>query len=197
MKRTEGIRRAGAALLSLTLLTSCVTMLSPVQRQQLETRVYPASYERTFAAARDTLINHGYAIGVSDYDGGVLSAALQILEYNPNLALGLSIIPPIGDIYVGRYGWAIVDLPLMLILLPFFYAPPINYMKAKRTWRDIKATLSFEEVGEEKTRVRITLTGVDWDAEKYPVTIRQMQEEMHRQLFIKEGDKLDDEVQVQ
>jgi hypothetical protein len=172
-------------------------MLSPVQRQQLETRVYPATYERTFAAARDTLINHGYAIGVSDFDGGVLSAQLQVLVYNPNVALGLSIIPPIGDIYVGRYGWAIVDIPLMLILVPFFYAPPINYMKAKRTYRDVRATLSFEAVGEEKTRVRITLTGVDWDAEKYPVTIRMMQEEMHRQLFIKEGDKLDDEVQVQ
>jgi hypothetical protein len=120
-----------------------------------------------------------------------------VLEYDPNLALGLSIIPPIGDIYVGRYGWAIVDLPLMLILVPFFYAPPINYMKAKRSYRDIRATLSFEQVGEEKTRVRVTLTGVDWDAEKYPVTVRTLQEEMHRQLFIKEGDKLGDEVQVQ
>jgi hypothetical protein len=195
----ERIRRVGAPLLSLTLLllTSCTTMLSPMQRQQLETRVYPAGYQPTFAAARDTLINFGYAIGVSDFNGGVLSASLQVLEYNPNLALGLSIIPPIGDIYVGRYGWAIVDIPLMLILLPFFYAPPINYATAKRSWKDVKATLSFEAVAEERTRVRITLTGVDWDADKYPVTVRQMQEEMHRQLFIKEGDKLDNEVQVQ
>ena len=57
--------------------------------------------------------------------------------------------------------------------------------------------LSFEQVGDEKTRVRVTLTGVDWDAEKYPVTIRTLQEEMHRQLFLKEGDKLGGEVQVQ
>jgi hypothetical protein len=70
-------------------------------------------------------------------------------------------------------------------------------MIAKRSFREVTATLSFEAVAEERTRVRITLTGVDWDAEKYPVTIRQMQEEMHRQLFIKEGDKLDDEVQIQ
>jgi hypothetical protein len=197
MKRMEGIRRAGAPLLSLTLLllTSCATMLSPTQRQQLETRVYAAPFERAFAAARDTLINHGYAIGVSDFDGGVLSATLHVPTANPNTALALSILAPFGDFYMERYAWALVDLLLWPISVA--WAAPSNYMIAKRSFREVTATLSFEAVAEERTRVRITLTGVDWDAEKYPVTIRQMQEEMHRQLFIKEGDKLDDEVQIQ
>lgn len=170
-------------------------MLSSTQRQQLETRVYPASYERTFAAARDTLINHGYAIGVSDFDGGVLSGKLRVLGSNPDTALALSILAPIGDFYMGRYAWALVDL----FLWPFSiaWAAPSNYMIAKRDWQEVTGTLSFEGVAAEKTRVRITLAGVDWDEKKYPVTIRRLQEEMNRQLFIKEGDTLDGEIQVQ
>ena len=117
-----------------------------------------------------------------------------MLGSNPKTALALSILAPFGDFYMGRYGWALFDL----LLWPFSvaWAAPSNYMMAKRDWREVTATLSFEDVAAKRTRVRITLTGIDWDAEKYPVTIRRMQEEMNRQLFIKGGDELGGEVQV-
>jgi hypothetical protein len=63
-------------------------------------------------------------------------------------------------------------------------------MIAKKRTVDVNGTFSFERLKPDRTRLRITLTGIDWDAEKYPTMIRRLQEEIERQLFIKAGDTL-------
>ncbi len=189
--RTARISRSAAILLgsSALLLTSCASMLSSNQRQQLETKVYAAPYERTFAASRDALVNAGYLIAESDFDGGVISVSNQLRTHNPKTALIWSIfLPPVGDFYLERYAWGVVDL----LLWPFSiaWAAPSNYMLAKKRMKEINGTFSFERLKPERTRLRITLTGVDWDVDKYPPLIRGLQEEVERQLFIKAGDTL-------
>jgi hypothetical protein len=188
----EGSRwRPCVALLVLgsLLFASCATMLSSSQRQQLETKVYEAPFERTFAASRDAFVNRGYVILDSDFDGGLLSVSQQVLIHNPRTALTLSILlPPVGDFYMQRYGWSIFDL----LLWPFsiVWAAPSNYLLARRRMKEVTGNLSFERLGEDRTRLRISLVGVVWDATDYPVLIRGLQEEVNRQLFIKEGDTL-------
>ena len=51
------------------------------------------------------------------------------------------------------------------------------------------------ELGPERTRLRISLRGIGYDANTYPVLIRRLQEEIERQLFIKAGDTLGGEPQ--
>lgn len=185
--RSRSLLSAGTALAALALASlSCATPLSPNQRQQLETKVYPASYERSFAATRDAFFNKGYAIEESDFEGGVLSASQEILAKNPKTVLTTSIlVPPAGDFYMGRYAWGIFDL----VLWPWSiaWAAPSNYLIARGDWKKVRGTASFESLKEEATRVRIALTGVTRDVEKYPALIRELQEEIERQLFIKEG----------
>ena len=178
-----------AALVSL----SCASPLSPNQRQQLETKVYAGSYERSFAATRDAFFNMGYAIEESDFDGGVLSVSQQILAKNPNTVLATSIlVPPAADFYMGRYAWGIFDL----LLWPWSiaWAAPSNYLMAMRDWKDVRGTVSFERLRHPvTTRVRIALSGITPDAKNYPALIRDLHEEIERQLFIKEGATIGDE----
>ena len=188
---TARIPRTAAILLgsSALLLTSCAGMLSSNQRQQLETKVYAAPYERTFAASRDALVNAGYLIAESDFDGGVLSVSSQLRTHDPNTALMWSVlVTPVGDFYMQRYAWGLLDL----VLWPFSiaWAAPSNYMLARKWTKEVNGTFSFESLKPERTRLRITLTGIDWDADKYPKLIRGLQEEVERQLFIKAGDTL-------
>jgi hypothetical protein len=169
-------------------------MLAPTQRQQLETKVFDASLKRTFAASRDAFVNRGYLITGSDFDGGVISVSQQVQARNPTTALSLSILlTPVGDFYMNRYAWGVVDLLLWPISIA--WAAPSNFMIARSRMNDITGTLSFEPLKPERTRLRITLTGMKWDAEKYPVVVRDLQEEINRQLFIKEGDTLGGEPQ--
>ena len=182
------------ALLVLLGLTACATPLSLSQRQQLETKTYRASYDLTFAACRDAFVNYGYVIKSSDFNGGTISVESERSRHNPRTALGLSIvIPPIGDFYMQRYGWALIDL----LLWPWSiaWAAPSNYHLSRTRMVAIVGTVALQKLKPERTRVRLTLSGVDRDADKYPVLVRSLQEEIERQLFIKAGDKLGDEPQ--
>ena len=190
------MRSCQRVLLALIVLLSsaCATILSPNQRQQLETRVYEASFERTFAASRDAFINRGYLIEESDFNGGVISVSNQVLAHNATTALTWSILaPPVGDFYMKRYAWGVFDL--LLWPLSIAWAAPSNYFIAKSRHKDIDGTLSFERLSPERTRLRISLVGVNHDEKTYPVLVHGLQEEIERQLFIKEGDTLDGEPQ--
>lgn len=185
----------GAAVcVSILALAGCLTPLSPSQRQDLETRTYQAPYEATFASCRDAFVNFGYVIESSDFGGGVLAVSNQKRRHNPNTALALSIVvPPAGDFYMQRFGWAILDL----LLWPFsiVWAAPSNYQLARTRMVETRGTVSVEGLKSAGTRVRITVNGIDWDTKKYPVLIRSLHEEIERQLFIKAGDTLGGEPQ--
>ncbi len=185
--------RTALSLLLAVLAVGCATRLSPTQRQQLETRVYAASYERTFAATRDAFVNSGYLITESDFDGGILGVSSEVQPKNPNTALGLSVLSPFGDIYMGRWGWAIFDL----LLWPFsvVWAMPSNYTIAKGRWDEVEGNIAFEKLGPERTRARISIRGLGYNADTEPVVIKRLQEELERQLFIQEGDTLGGEPQ--
>ena len=62
LKKTKMSKRFTFALfVPLCLLfTSCQVLLTPQQRQQLETRVYQAEYGNTYRAARDVMIPENY-----------------------------------------------------------------------------------------------------------------------------------------
>jgi hypothetical protein len=168
---------------------SCTAMLTPNQRQELETRTYQASVRDTFAATRDTVLNRGYQVKQSDFEGGVLTFERSQLRFSPKTALGLSILcPTAGDFYVERYGWGVFDA----FLWPFsiVWAAPSNYLIAGSTYAALQGTVSFDALAPERTRIRVTLSGVPWDVETYPVGIRDLQEEVERQLFIREGTRL-------
>jgi hypothetical protein len=156
--------------------------------------VYTATYDRTFAATRDAFVNRDYVITASDFDGGVLIVGTEEPSHSPTTALVWSILlPPVGDGYLGRWGWAVVDLLLWPISI--VWAAPSNYMIARGRRYEIEGNVSLEEVGSERTRSRISLVGIDHDVESYPVRIRDLQEEIERQLFLKAGDTLGGEPQ--
>ncbi len=191
----HALRHCLCGVAATLLLSACATTpLSPTQRQQLETRVYSASYERTFAAARDAFVNASYVIEDSDYDGGIMHVSTRVLGKNPNVALGWSIlVTPVGDGYNGRWGWAVFDT----LFWPFsiVWAAPSKYLIAKGSSQNLEGNLSFEELSEERTRLRVSLRGVPHDAESYPRRVRGFQEEIERQLFVKGGDTLAGEPQ--
>ena len=194
----SSVRHPGSlclALLVLLGLAACATTpLSLSQRQQLETKSYRASYDLTFAACRDAFVNYGYVIESSDFNGGIISVKSERRRHNPRTALRLSaVIPAVGDFYMQRYDWAMLDL----LLWPFsiIWAVPSNYHLARTRMVAIEGTVALQKLKPERTRVRLSLKGVDWDADKYPVLVRSLQEEIERQLFLKEGDKLGDEPQ--
>lgn len=162
------------------------TLLTPNQRQELETRVFEASLRNTFDAAREAIINRGYLVNASDFDGGILTCTQQIQKFEPTTALTLSLIcPTVGDFYMERYGWGVFDL----FFWPFsiLWAAPSNFRLAQTEHFNARGTMSFEPLGEMSTRMRVTLHGVTWDTERYPVIIRSLQEGVGRQLFIKRG----------
>lgn len=171
-----------------------MTPLSQSQRQQLETKTYEASYGATFASCRDALVNYGYAIESSDYDGGVIAISQSRYLHDASTALALStVLPPIGDFYMQRYGWAIFDL----LLWPFsiVWAAPSNYQLARTRMEETEGTIAIQELRDDRTRVRVTLTGIPWDTNAYPLVVRSLQEEIERQLFIESGDTLAGEPQ--
>ena len=181
-------------LLAPLLLAACITPLSSSQRQQLETKSYEADYDAVFFACRDAFVNYGYGIEGSDFDGGILVLSSEELRHNPNTALGLSIaVTPIGDFYMQRYAWGVFDL----LLWPFSiaWAAPSNYHLARTRKNEVEATVALQKLMPNRTRVRITLKGKDWDTTKYPKVIRSLQEEIERQLFLTAGDTLDAEPQ--
>lgn len=187
-------RTRGLSLVSVVLVVGCATLLSPNQRQQLETKVYEASYDDTFAACRDAFVNHGFIIDDSDHTGGIMAVSSQTRRHNPNTALALSIfLTPIGDFYMERYAWGIFDL----ILWPFsiVWAAPSNYFLARSRMTETEGTVAIQDLKPERTRVRITISSIEWDTKKYPALIHGLQEEIERQLFMKAGDTLDGEVQ--
>lgn len=165
---------------------SCTTLLSPNQRQELETRVFSASSKATFAAARDTVVNRGYQVNTSDFGGGILTFEGEQQSHNPSTALTLSLIcPTAGDFYMDRYGWGVFDLffwPYSIV-----WAVPSNVHIANTRFKAVKGTLAFEALGELRTKTRVTISGIPADTEKYPVVIRDLQEEIGRQLFIQVG----------
>ena len=175
------------------LLAACATPLSSSQRQQLETKPYEAGYEATFFACRDAFVNFGYGAEESDFDGGILVLSSEVLRHNPHTALGLSIAAPLGDFYMHRYAWGIFDL----LLWPFSiaWAAPSNYYLARTRKNEVEATVALQELKPNRTRVRITLKSVNWDTTKYPKLIRDLQEEIERQLFITAGNTFDAEPQ--
>lgn len=193
--RDRSSHRAGdtCSALLILLLTACVTTLSPTQRQQLETHVYVASYERTFAATRDAFVNAGYLIVDSDFNGGVIAVSTSVRRKQPNTALGLSVVAPFGDVYMERYGWAVFDT--FLFFVSWIWAMPSNYMIARNSWDEVGGNVSFEQLGPERTRLRISFRDMSHDAKTYPVLIRRLQQEIDRQLFMKEGDTLGGEPQ--
>ena len=142
------------AALTPLLLSGCVTMLSPSQRQQLETKLYAASYERAFAASRDALINLNFAIDQSDYAGGVITVSREILAKNPAKAAGLSLLCPLGDFYMGRFAWGLFDT----LTWPYciLWSAPANYMLASEQTKRMRGTLSLERLGPDRTRLRVT-----------------------------------------
>ncbi len=58
---------------------------------------------------------------------------------------------------------------------------------AANDWKEVRGTVSFERLKPDITRVRIALSGMKRDTEKYPAVIRALQEEIERQLFMKES----------
>ncbi len=177
--------RTFVALAALALV-ACATPLSPSQRQQLETKIFRASYEETFAATRDAFFNSGYMIRESDFDGGVLSASQEVLAKDPKKVLAAAIlVPPAADFYMGRYLWGIVDL----LLWPWSiaWAAPSNDLMAANDWKEVHGTVSLERLKPDITRVRIALSGMTLDTEKYPAIVHRLQDEIERQLFMKES----------
>ena len=175
------------SLALIAIVVGCTTPLSSNQRQQLETRVYEAPYEATFAACRDAFVNHGYIIEDSDHSGGILAVSNQTRRHNPNTALGLSIVG-LGDFYMERYGWGIIDL----LLWPWSiaWAAPSNYYLARSRMIETGGTVAIQNLKPERTRVRISISRIGWDTKKYPALIRTLQEEVERQLFMQAGDTL-------
>ena len=161
-----------------------------MQRQRLETRLYDASYESVFPAARDAVVNHGWAITSADRDSGLLTVSGQIRVHDPRTALTLSILlPPAGDLYMDRYGWAIFDT----LLWPYsiLWCAPTN-LRLARTRTETTGSVAFDVLGPDLTRTRISFVGMAWDSETYPVRIRRLQEEIDRQLFLREVQALAD-----
>ncbi len=176
------------AALTPLLLSGCVTMLSPSQRQQLETKLYPASYERVFAASRDALINLNFAVDQSDYDGGLIMVSREILAKSPAKAAGFSLLCPVGDFYMGRFAWGLFDTltwPYCIV-----WSVPANYLLASEKTKPMRGTLSLEKLGPDRTRLRVTFAGMPHDVRGYPLAIRGLHEEIDRQLFMREGDAL-------
>ncbi len=174
------------ALASVSL--GCATTLAPAQRQELETQIHDASYDQTIVASRDALTNLGFWIASSDVEGGLLSVTREVRTHDPRKALTLSILlPSAGDVYLGRFGWAVVNL--LLWPTSIVWAAPYNYHLARRMTK-VSGTSVFEDLGAERTRVRIALVGVPWDTEHYPVMIRRIHEEIARQLFLRAGEGL-------
>lgn len=182
--------RHSAFTVALVLLCGCTTTaLAPIERQRLETRTYPKSYGDTYAACRDAFVNFGYMIEASDYDGGVLVVSSELRLRDPGRALGLSLVlPPAGDIYTRRYNWVLLDL----ITWPFsiLWSAPSNFRHARDEIAEIEGNVVLQDLGQDRTRVRITLAGLERDAGRYPLMVRALQEEVERQLFLHEGDTL-------
>ncbi len=183
---------ARRALLGISILVlqavcaGCATQLSPMQRQELETRIYEGDFENTFTASRDAFVNYRYAVETSDFNGGILVVSTEKRSRNPNTALGLSILAPIGDFYMGRYAWGIFDL--LLWPLSIAWAAPSNYFIARNRYDEIQGTAAMQALSPEETRVRLTLSGVSKSAATYPLMIRPLQDEIERQLFLRYGD---------
>ncbi len=176
------------ACLPLVLASCAAPILTPDQRQQVETQVHEASYDETFRAARDTMVNQRFVITESDYGSGVMTVNRAEGIYNPQLALGLSFVAPAGDIYVGRYHVALLDT--ICLPIAWLWAMPVNYRAAKNQVEKITGNISLERLGDENTRVRVTFHGIPWNTEEYPPRIKFMHERIGRQIFIKKADRL-------
>ncbi len=179
-----------AGVLGTALLAGCATTLSPMQRREIETRVYEVPLKEVFAASREVLATHGFWITESDFEGGLLTVSQTVPTHNAQTALTLSLVlPPAGDVYMNRYGWALLDL----LTWPYsiLWAAPSNYRLAGSRTRDARGMVFFEALGSERTRVRIQLQGVSRSSEDYPVQIRNLQEAIDRELFLKEGEALE------
>lgn len=174
------------SVLIMLFASGCSTMLTSDQRQELETQIHSASLHKVFAAVRDTAVNEGYDVRSSDFAGGLLLISSESLKYSPGTAaLTTFLLPPVGDIYVGRYGFAILDL----LLWPWsvVWATPINYQRAKTDFNELSGTVSFTKLSPRETRVRISIKGTPWDTEVYPRMIQHLHTEIGRQLFVTGG----------
>ena len=179
------------ALAGTALFAGCATPpLSPMQLRELETHVYDAPLKEVFAASREVLATHGVWIAESDFEGGLLTVSQTVPTHNPQTALTLSLVlPPAGDVYMDRYGWALLDL----LALPYsiLWAAPWNYQLARKQTRETRGPVFFEALGPERTRVRIHLMGGSKHSEDYSVQVRRLQEAIDRELFLKEGEELE------
>ncbi len=178
-----------ASLVAALLGTGCAMRsagLSAPQRQQLETRVVEAPVTTTFHAARDAILNLGYRVQSSDFQGGVLVFTGEIPGKDPVLAAGLSTLAPIGDLYVGRTKRAAIDTVFWPVA--WIWAAPSNYHAAKKDRIAVHGTLTTQRLGETRTRTRVTLSGVPQGAESYPLIIRSLYEEIERQVFLRAAD---------
>ena len=174
--------------LALLLVLGCATNapLSPAQRQQLETRVVEADAATTFHAARDAILNLGFRVQSSDFNGGILVFESEVQGKDPGLAAGLSMIAPLGDVYVGRYSRAPIDT--LFWPVAWIWAAPSNYAEAKKDLILVHGTFTTQALGESRTRTRITLNGIPQSADSYPVIIRRIHEEVERQVFLRAAD---------
>ncbi len=177
------------ALAAALLGTGCVMRsggLSTSQRQQLETRVVEAPAATTFHAARDAVLNLGYRVQSSDFQGGVLVFTGEIPGKDPVLAAGLSTLAPIGDLYVGRTGRAAFDTVFWPVA--WIWAAPSNYRAAKKDRIAVHGTFTTQSLGPARTRARVTLSGIPQGAASYPLVIRSLYEEIERQVFLRAAD---------
>lgn len=187
-------RLVPALLLPLILsFTSCQAMLTPEQRQQLETRIYETEYSATFGAARDVLINQGFEIRASDFAGGILQVQTTRKKFSggrTTLAfVGSFLLPPVGDAMMDRGGGAVV-VDILTWPLSILWAPWINLHHGISETKAVTGNLAFDRLGLAQTRLRISMSGVPWDVTHYPREIRRLQDLIGRQLLLKKADRL-------
>ncbi len=180
----------GVALVAVGLVAcaGCATPLSPMQRQELETRTYEAPLREVYSAARHVVADRGFWISESDFEGGLLTVSQTRATYSAKTALTLSILlPTAGDVYMNRYGWAFLDL----LTWPYSiaWAAPSNYRLARQRTLEWNGSVLFEVLDADRTRVRFAFSASSASG-NYPAEIRQLQEAIVRQLFLRHGDAL-------
>lgn len=184
--RAPGLRAAAGLATLLAVGAGCATPLSPRQRQELETRVYEAPAPDVFAASREALLNDGYWVEESDFEGGLLTVSQTVPARDARKALIYSLLLPCaGDVYMNRYGWALLDLftwPYSIL-----WAAPSNYRIAQQRTRHTRGTLTFEALAPDRTRLRLALGA---RTEEDSVAVRRLLEAIEQELFFREGERL-------
>ena len=142
------------------------------------------------------MINQGFEIRTSDFAGGVLEVATSRKEFSDGQTYAACVVsfalPPVGDAMLHRDVLVIV---FDALTYPFssFWAPWFNLAHGLEAMENVRGNVTFEKLGNQETRLRISLTGVAWDVTDYPRDIRRLQDLVGRQLLLKKADDIGQE----